>query len=266
MREDDHSRLLLVVLTAAVIVGTAGYFSGVSDEAVPQGYSAPLRLESSDDIMTAPTQAELAASVHGPNRTRFTAALAELAQDRRSGTDEVRRPGDAEWDDAVARRGERRAFDSAPPLVPHAIEQRRLPACVTCHAEGIVIEGRTAPAMSHEPMANCTQCHVPTESPAPAALLADGPPPGAAGAGENTFTGVARSGRGERAWAGAPPLAPHSTHMRERCGSCHGVLATSLRTTHAWRQSCLQCHGAAASLDQQPSTVPPPLPVADLSQ
>ncbi|HRC56557.1 MAG TPA: hypothetical protein PKU97_11575, partial [Kofleriaceae bacterium] len=70
---------------------------------------------------------------------------------------------------------------------------------------------------------------------------------------DSAFVGLPAPGRGERAWPGAPPTIPHTTWMRERCDSCHGVWgASGLRSTHPWRQSCTQCHAPAAALDQRP--------------
>jgi len=195
----------------------------------------------------------MAADIRGPNRTRFVEALENVRGERRGLADEIGRPTEAEWDESVARRGELRAFDGAPPLIPHDITQRGFPSCTACHVDGLVLDGRTSPAMSHESMANCTQCHVMSERPVPGEALTGGPPL------VNAFRGIDRSGRGERAWVGAPPTIPHTTHMRDRCESCHGVLATGIRTSHACQQNCRQCHTPSAGLDQQPVTTPPTL-------
>jgi cytochrome c-type protein NapB len=255
---DEHrSRLGLLTLVAALIVGTAGFFSGVLRDVEPQGYvTAPPPDEASGahDARLAPTQDQLAAAPHGPNRERLAKNWARLAGQRRSPTDDIGRPTDAEWDEAMAARREHRAFNGAPPVVPHSIEQQSFPTCLSCHLDGLVIEDRTAPAMSHEPMDNCTQCHVTAEPSGPGIELAGALPQ------ENTFEGVHRGGRGSRSGAGAPPTIPHSTFMRERCESCHGVLATGLRTSHACQQNCLQCHGPSAAFDQIPSTAPPTIP------
>jgi len=255
------SRLGLAALGAVLAAGTVGFATGVSRQAPPQGY---LPEGNGDEqagdgaVRRAPTQAELAAAPFGPNRARLAKNLEELASERRGLTDEVGRPSDEAWDEAVAARTKNRAFNGAPPVVPHAIEPQGFPSCLTCHLEGVVIEGRTAPMMSHERMDNCTQCHVSAERPVPGEVAAGGPFVA------NGFRGVDRAGRGERASPGAPPTIPHSTFMRERCESCHGVLATGLRTSHACRQSCQQCHAPAAGLDQMPETGPPPMPVASI--
>jgi nitrate reductase (cytochrome), electron transfer subunit len=101
--------------------------------------------------------------------------------------------------------------------------------------------------MSHAHLADCTQCHVPAQSPlwplAQPALLEP--------LTENSFVGLAAYGRGVRAWPQAPPTIPHPTFMRSDCMSCHGPLgAQALRTAHPERQSCTQCHVPNAGLDQ----------------
>lgn len=251
MLEDDHNRVFLIILVAALIVGTAGYLMGTSGAVEPRGYREATEQPTLEDVDGVPTQEGMASDVRGPNRTRFTKALEALLGERRALADEVGRPTESEWNESIARRGELRAFDGAPPVVPHDITQRNFPSCVACHVDGLVIEGRTAPAMSHELMANCTQCHVVSEGPVPGDAVAGGPPSTTA------FRGIGRSGRGDRAWVGAPPTIPHTTHLRDRCDSCHGVLATGLRTSHACQQNCQQCHTGSSGLDQQPATTPP---------
>jgi nitrate reductase (cytochrome), electron transfer subunit len=151
----------------------------------------------------------------------------------------------AEREAALARRATRRAYNGAPPVIPHPIDQIATTACLTCHERGARLGTQIAPRMSHEPRANCVQCHVTSADPRPGA---DTPP-----APETTFVGLATPGPGTRAWDGAPPTIPHTTWMRERCDSCHGAFgANGLKTTHPWRQSCTQCHAPSAVLDQRP--------------
>ncbi len=162
----------------------------------------------------------------------------------------------------LAQRAQRRAFNGAPPVVPHAIDQQNASSCLVCHGDGLKVGVVVAPKMSHETYANCTQCHVesinralpPTTGPRAAATL---------------FQGLSTPGPGERAWPGAPPIIPHTTWMRENCTSCHGTLADQgLMTSHPWRGNCLQCHGLSADLDQrQPfSTDRPPVMIPQESR
>ncbi|MBC7173216.1 MAG: nitrate reductase cytochrome c-type subunit, partial [Polyangiaceae bacterium] len=55
----------------------------------------------------------------------------------------------------------RRAYDGAPPVIPHAVDERGAPACLACHERGMRVDARIAPAMSHEPYTSCLQCHAP---------------------------------------------------------------------------------------------------------
>ncbi|MFO0675321.1 MAG: hypothetical protein U0169_02225 [Polyangiaceae bacterium] len=146
---------------------------------------------------------------------------------------------------ALADRQVRRAYDGAPPTIPHGIDQGTPSGCLVCHERGAVIQGRTAPAISHARLANCTQCHVAASPLSPSAGAPRSEPS------RSTFEGHAW-GPGERAWPGAPPTIPHPTAMRAECGSCHGVSGRlGLRSTHVWRANCLQCHAGRADLDQR---------------
>ena len=150
---------------------------------------------------------------------------------------------------ALEERREHRAYEGAPPTVPHPVAETGATECMACHGDGLRIDGeRLATPMSHEYMTNCTQCHVP-EAPGlaiPDARYDELPV-------DNAFAGLERWGEGDRAYPGAPPTSPHPTNMREDCMSCHGTVARpGLRTTHPWKTQCTQCHAPSATLDQQP--------------
>jgi cytochrome c-type protein NapB len=155
---------------------------------------------------------------------------------------------DAERSAALRQRETRRAFDGAPPVVPHPINQESSAACLACHGPGLAIKDRVASKISHAHYGNCTQCHVPAQSglglttdPALLAALAD-----------NVFSGAVAPAKGVRASVGAPPTIPHSTLLRSDCNSCHGPAGLfGLRTPHPDRQSCVQCHVPNAELDQR---------------
>lgn len=143
---------------------------------------------------------------------------------------------------ALVDRAARRAYDGAPPTIPHPIRQDAAPECLACHETGLVLRGRTAPAMSHKAYTSCTQCHVVSETPMPggADLVVDPRSP------NNTFEGLDAPLAGPR-WTGiAPPQLPHRTWMRENCDSCHGPNGrAAIRSSHPYRQSCVQCHTAS---------------------
>ena len=129
-----------------------------------------------------------------------------------------------------------RAYDGAPPTIPH---DAATGSCVTCHdADGSAIAGvGVAPASPHGEagaagaMRRCRQCHAPV---ATAAVFVT-----------SRFTGLVQGPwRGSRATPGAPPTIPHTLQLRGECLSCHaGVGARpEIRTTHPERARCRQCH------------------------
>lgn len=152
---------------------------------------------------------------------------------------------DEEKLEALAQRAERRAFDGAPPVVPHPITQLGNESCLRCHGEGTVIGDRPAPKISHEHLGNCTQCHVegaggPPTLATPLESLAGAL---AANLAENTFCGLEAVLHGERAHPRAPPAMPHTTWMRTDCLSCHGPSGhPPLQTRHPYRKDCTKCH------------------------
>ena len=129
-----------------------------------------------------------------------------------------------------------RAYDGAPPTIPH---DPTIGTCVTCHdADGSAIAGvGVAPASPHGAaaasgaMRRCRQCHAPV---ATQARFID-----------SRFTGLAQGPwRGRRATPGAPPTIPHTLQLRGECLACHagpGARA-EIRTTHPERVRCRQCH------------------------
>jgi cytochrome c-type protein NapB len=133
-----------------------------------------------------------------------------------------------------------RAYDGAPPTIPH---DAAAGSCVTCHdADGAAIDGvGVAPASPHGEaaagaMRRCRQCHVPAQG---RSLLV-----------ASRFTGLAQGPwRGARATPGAPPTIPHTLQLRGECLTCHagpGARA-EIRTTHPERVRCRQCHVPDAS-------------------
>lgn len=143
---------------------------------------------------------------------------------------------------SLSTRTARRAFNGAPPVIPHAVEQTDDAACYACHGEGARVGQRTANRMSHGLLVNCMQCHA-APPPKPFAHLDT--------EAANTFVGLSTPTSGERAFPGSPPVIPHSTWMREICLSCHGVAGwPGLEVTHRWRTNCRQCHASSAQLEQ----------------
>ncbi len=138
-------------------------------------------------------------------------------------------------------RASRRAYDGAPPTIPHDIESfTRTKTCLDCHGEGMVLGTRVARPMPHPYMASCQQCHV-TQQP----MLADSD--SASHLPQSTFEGLFRTGPATRAWAEAPPTIPHGRLMRTNCLACHGTHGyEGIRTQHPERANCIQCHVEAS--------------------
>ena len=152
-------------------------------------------------------------------------------------------PNDENKQRSLATRSLRRAFNGAPPVIPHAVEQADDAACYACHGQGARVGERVANRMSHGLLVNCLQCHA-APPPKPFAHLESSV--------ANTFVGLPTPSSGDRAFPGAPPAIPHSTWMRKNCLSCHGGIAgwPGLEVTHRWRTNCRQCHGVSAQLEQ----------------
>jgi cytochrome c-type protein NapB len=231
-----------VSLLAAVAIGVAlfGFLTGIREPGRPDRPHPPA-LAMNEAVPPAVTYAELPAAKRGPN-ANWHPSLAELKSDRPGVYEPVTRTEEMKLA-ALADRARNRAFDGAPPTIPHPVEARSAAACLACHGEGVKVGDRVASKVSHAHQSNCTQCHV-EQSPAGSPFRAEPPS-------ENAFIGVYRAGPGERASPGAPPTIPHRTWMRENCASCHGLVTRSgTRTTHPWLTNCTQCHAPSASLDQ----------------
>nr|WP_290669300.1 hypothetical protein [Ardenticatena sp.] len=132
----------------------------------------------------------------------------------------------------------RRAYDGAPPWVPHAVDDAMAYGgkdCLQCHETGGYVPPMEAyaPVAPHPDLVSCTQCHVPASE--EETLFQ-----------ENTFMPAPPPALGNEAYDGAPPPVPHEIvpAMRENCAACHvGPAAPpEIRTDHLERNYCLQCH------------------------
>lgn len=137
---------------------------------------------------------------------------------------------------SAAVRAARRAYDGAPPIIPHDDFGMRCGACHDSRGQSVPEIG-FAPASPHEgtPMAGatarCRQCHV--FSTREGLFVA------------SEFDGLEQDLlAGARATPGAPPTIPHRILMRENCAACHTGPAAreQIRTSHPERSRCRQCH------------------------
>ncbi|SMP59769.1 cytochrome c-type protein NapB [Neorhodopirellula lusitana] len=169
-------------------------------------------------------------------------------------------PSAAEKEASSQVRASRRAFNGAPPIIPHPVENTTDAACYACHSNGVKMAGLKASVMSHEFLGNCVQCHAP---------MAPAPFQEVDASVQTSFVGLPAPKAGQRAYQGAPPTIPHSRWMRENCSACHGGPNgwAGMESTHPWRTNCTQCHAPSASLDQMPESgvvsMLPPLDVVD---
>lgn len=246
MSTPSSEQALHIGFSVLITVALVGFFVGV--QAPPEssaGIQAPEEVE-----QTAPDALSYGEKrLHPPGASTWALEAARFAGP--GVLDPVSLDGTSKAAD-LSDRAAHRAYDGAPPTIPHPIQQSSVAECLACHDAGLRVRDRLAPPMSHEVYASCTQCHVVEEGPAPGAAL----PPDATFA-ANSFVGLASPTAGERAWDIAPPVIPHKTTMRERCMSCHGPNGRdALRSTHPDRSSCTQCHASSAELDLRPGVSP----------
>lgn len=134
-----------------------------------------------------------------------------------------------------AERRARRAFEGAPPVIPHGLdpEVERTQDCAPCHAYGGYNPGlRTyAPRSPHPEQTNCLQCHL---LPVTGGTFVES---------DWTYVSWPAYGSGG-ALLDAPPTIPHALQQREHCLACHGgtAAAPDIRTIHPERFNCRQCH------------------------
>lgn len=226
-------RFIPLLAVVAISVAGVGYLVGLREPVRLDRPPPPEVALASGHVPHAVTYSELPAHPLGPN-ANWRPSLADLKFDRPGVFDPVVRSDELKQI-ALKDRAKNRAYDGAPPTIPHPVSVQSAAGCLACHGEGIKVGDRVASKMSHQMMSNCTQCHVEqTATPA-----------------DTAFAGLFRSGPGERAGPGAPPTIPHHTWMRQDCTSCHGLVTRpGTRTTHPWLTNCTQCHAPGAALDQ----------------
>ena len=257
----QHRRLLVVLSLVIGMAAVSGVFVGMRQTA--EGTSLNAVKESM------PMEATTAETPRAPKYSEIREAgwlsndewkysLQQLAkiQDAREPSTKLM---EEELATVLSTRASRRAFDGAPPTVPHEIHHTSSASCVVCHGPdaNLIIGEKRPSVMSHPYYASCTQCHVPknglryqTEKKRLEVV--------------SEFEGQESYGPGSRAFKGAPPTTPHPVFMRQNCMSCHGPSRpNAIRSSHPQRQNCLQCHAPDADYDnrervsQQPPVIDP---------
>ena len=259
----------------AIGIGLVGFLVGIAEPVVPTRATQRVSALPTESIRLTPSYREINSAAVGPNQA-WTSSLASLKQTRPELLAPVVRTP-AMKDAALRDRLRTRAFDGAPPVVPHRVEHQSAQSCLVCHGVGMQLGNQIATKISHPHFANCLGCHVEQAGSLPFAAhgAATGEPRMSVTIEEptNLFSGLLRAGPGSREMPGAPPTIPHTTHLRGDCLSCHGLVARpGLRTTHPWLQNCVQCHASPAETERIPfrpdpvtATVrqPLPAPIAD---
>lgn len=226
-------RFIPLLAVVGISLAVVGYVLGIREPVRAARPNPPAESHHADEVPHAVTYSELPTHPLGPN-AQWHPTLADLKYDRPGPFDPVIRTEEMKQA-ALSDRAKHRAYDGAPPTIPHPVSTQSAVGCLACHGQGVKVGDRVASKMSHAMMTNCTQCHL-EQTPAPT---------------DNGFAGTVRSGPGERANPGAPPTVPHHTWMRQDCTSCHGLVARpGLRTSHPWLTNCTQCHAPSATLDQ----------------
>lgn len=248
----------LVLAALVIALSVVGFISGILDLAEPtKPPQVQSKLSNAGETLLVPDYRQMNSAAYGPNRN-WHSDLSRLPQSTPGMFDQVIRTPELKTA-ALHDRLRTRAFDGAPPAIPHVVSQTNADSCLACHGKGMILDGKVATRMSHQLLTNCTQCHVETSSTMtsePEAIAPDSQPlalasTGGAAVADNSFAGILRAGPGTRLFAGAPPTIPHALHMREDCLSCHGLVARpGLRTTHPWLTNCQQCHAADAERER----------------
>lgn len=263
MNSEAAQKFAYLICFIVISIAVAGFFTGLQapmhrvDASREQGDSVVAELfrdgsqQADDNVLPATGYADIGAATR-TNGNKWRTRLTDFKTELDPLAEVIVTPEQKAF--ALMRREQNRAFNGAPPTIPHPAEKISDQSCLACHGEGLKSETLRISKMSHQFLTNCTQCHVESNPQAMEATVFR----------ENSFVGLPAPTGGPRAYEGAPPMIPHSTWMRVECMSCHGFAGQQgIRTTHPWRQNCEQCHASSSALDQvplntEPSFLPPP--------
>lgn len=254
-------KFAVVAAIAAFTAGLSGFFMGLlqtdqtaarireETQALLASTAPAARPQAGQVVPVAPSYTELAGRTRQPNHG-WRSQLASLRLSPAFTADSPRLAPE-EVAALSAQRVSRRAFNGAPPTVPHPIDQHQSTSCLACHGQPTRIGMIDVPQMSHATYTHCIQCHAPAHGPGGEfnrTVLSLATP-----SLDNAFSGLPPSAGGTRAYPSAPPTIPHTTAMRGNCVTCHGPGGSSLvKTTHPQRQNCVQCHALDATRETLP--------------
>jgi cytochrome c-type protein NapB len=262
----QHRKMLAVIFLMVGMLSVSGFFMGMlqTEKQDTRRFGVTRHggsvVTSSENLPAAPKYREIPKAAWLANRDwQFT--LADLP--RATAPEKQPVATETERKAAVERRASLRAYDGAPPVIPHGIDTLSSASCLSCHSQdgNLVIAGKRPAEISHPWVTNCTSCHVPADGlrqitePVTDRLNV-----------ENAFVGKRSAGAGPRAYGTAPPTTPHPVWMRQNCMACHGPgREQAIRTSHPERQNCLQCHAPNAVFDNRESYFTNPRPPIDTS-
>lgn len=258
---DSHRKTYSIIAFVVISMAVVGYFVGLQSPMNPEMKRAASESgdskhhQESSEAVPATDYADMHVVTKQRSKTWLT-SLSDLKFDFDPTAEIVVTPEQKTF--ALQLREKNRAFNGAPPTIPHPVDQMSANSCMACHGNGIKTESLRISKMSHQFLANCTQCHVENNPTHMQANLFK----------ESEFVGLPAPTGGPRAYEGAPPMIPHSTWMRVDCMSCHGFAGQQgIRTTHPWRQNCQQCHAPSSKLDQiQLESQPQFLPALEIER
>lgn len=235
----QHKRAMVASIVGAVAF--LGFWVGIRQRPEAANYKSYAEESDPGEAEPARTNEELASNPWSSSLPKWSPSLGPAAEPITT------KDKDAYLAALDARSGNR-AFEGAPPTIPHPIGQGSAKECLLCHGSGATIGEVTAPLISHTVYTSCTQCHVPALGSlpigsAPTEYFLDT---------ANSFVGLREAPAPWKMAEGSPPRQPHTTLMRENCQSCHGSHGRpGLQSSHPERKSCQQCHAPPARIDQR---------------
>ncbi len=260
----QHRKTLAIIFLVIGMASVSGVFMGIrqTENQSNQRFDLPkanvVSESANEAIPTAPKYREIPKAAWLANRD-WNLTLAKLPR----ATTPEKQPvaTEAERAAAIQRRASLRAYDGAPPVIPHGIDTLSSASCLSCHGKdgNFLIAGKRPAEISHPWITNCTSCHVPDDG-----LRQITAPEATRLTVENLFIGKRSAGSGPRAFGTAPPITPHPVWMRQNCMACHGPgREQAIRTSHPERGNCLQCHAPNAIFDNRESYLTNPKPPID---
>lgn len=196
-RKPNRTLLIAFIIVSVAVVGFFTGLQGPMKITAANSSSSRSRLsgiqsrQPEEGVIPAAHYSEMAATSRtNQGRTQLTSlksTVAPLAEIKITLEDKLM---------ALEQRGRNRAYNGAPPTVPHSIDQQTDASCVACHQNGAVASTIRIPRMSHQFLTNCTQCHVESHSRHLKSELFR----------ENSFAGLPTPVAGPRSYPGAPTI------------------------------------------------------------